>query len=406
MFKKRYVAAAACALAMVGTANAVQVSRDGVGDFLIAPAYFIGGGMTTDLKVINTSATESVVAKVVFRDQVSSAEVLDFLVYLSPSDVWNGKVSCEAADANGQCTRSVVTSADDSIQLEGSVLFASPSTPARIVNDTATASTTGRVALPNQGYVEVVMGSAYSVAPFRPGVAKTNILAAHDAAPQLVPVTATPNVLTGAVSVNVPGLGAATLPMLALADYDNSDKTVIGFLSGLDVPTQRTPVADVEEALWANNFAIPYSVGAGKLSLATFTFPTKLSYNRRQDGQYPFAEGIAPAYGKTCITANVYDNSENTIAGNIFNVSPLPPSPQTCLDEFQWLVMGGNVNTGNFSEGWARISFRNPFPAVAQVRTPADSSNVGRAGAPAIATYMIKDVAAGKFAWAYASKTR
>ena len=165
-------------------------------------------------------------------------------------------------------------------------------------------------------------------------------------------------------------------------------------------------MADVEEALWANNFAIPYSVGAGKLSLATFTFPTKLSYNRRQDGQYPFAEGVFPAYGKTCVTANVYDNSENTIAGNIFNVSPLPPSPQTCLDEFQWLVMGGNVNTGNFSEGWARISFRNPFPAVAQVRTPADSSNVGRAGAPAIATYMIKDVAAGKFAWAYASKTR
>ncbi len=406
MFKKRYVAAAACALAMVGTANAVQVSRDGVGDFLIAPAYFIGGGMTTDLKVINTSATDSVVAKVIFRDQVTSAEVLDFLIYLSPSDVWNGTVSCEAADANGQCTRSVVTSADDSIQLESSAQFASASNPARIVNDSATASVTGRVSLPNQGYVEVVMGSAYAVAPFRPGVSKANILAAHDAAAALVPANATPNVMTGAVTVSAPGVGSATLPMLALADYDNSDNVRIGVLSGLDVPTQRTPVADVEEALWANNFAIPYSVGAGKLSLATFTFPTKLSYNRRQDGQYPFAEAAAPAYGKTCITANVYDNSENTILGNIFNVSPLPPSPQTCLDEFQWLVLGGNINTGNFGEGWARISFRNPFPAAAQVRTPGDSSNVGRSGVPAIATYMIKDVAAGKFSWAYASKTR
>ena len=399
VFKKRYVAAAACALAMVGTASAVQVSRDGTGDFLIAPAYFIGGGMSTDLKVINTSNTESVVAKVVFRDQVTSAEVLDFLIYLSPSDVWTGKVSCEAADANGQCTRSVVTSADDSIQLEGSVLFASPSSPAHIVSDTATAGTTGRVSLPNQGYVEVLMGSAYSVAPFRPGVAKTNILAAHEAAAALVPVTATPNVLTGNVTVSAPGVGSATLPMLALADYDNSDNVRIGRLSGLDLTTQRTPVGYVEEALWSNNFAIPYSVGAGKLSLATFTFPTKLTYNARQDGQYPFA-------AKTCITANVFDNMENTIVGNIFNVSPLPPSPQTCLDEFQWLVMGGNINTGNFSEGWARISFQNPYPAAAQTRTAADSTNVGRAGAPAIATYMIKDTAANRFTWAYASTTR
>ena len=246
VFKKRYVAAAACALAMAGTANAVQVSRDGTGDFLIAPAYFIGGGMTTDLKVINTSATDSVVAKVVFRHPVSSAEVLDFLIYLSPSDVWTGTVSCEAADANGNCTRSVVTSADDSIQLENSASFASAAAPARIVSDNATTAATGRTALPNQGYVEVIMGSAYAVAPNRPGVSKANIAAAHEAAPLPVAVAATPNVLTGSVTAAAPGVGAATLPMLALADYDNSEKVRVGFVSGLDLPTQRTPVADVE----------------------------------------------------------------------------------------------------------------------------------------------------------------
>ncbi len=396
MLKKRVIAAVAAAL-MAGSASAVDVSREGTGDFLFAPAYFIGGGMTTDLKVINTSQTQSAVAKVVFRHPVTSAEVLDFLIYLSPSDVWNGTVSCAAADANGNCTRSVVTSADDSIQLENSATFASAAAPAVIVSDNATAASTGRVALPNQGYVEVIMGSAYDVAPFRPGVTKANVLAAHTAAPALVGVAATPNVLTGVVTANAPGVGAASLPMVALADYDNSVKVEVGIVSGLDVAGQRTPVRDVEEALWTNNLAIPYAVGAGKLSLTTFTFPTKLTYNNVTDGQYPFT-------AKTCISANIYDNSENTIVGSVFNISPLPVAPQTCLDEFQWMVFGTNIATGSFAEGWARVSFVAPTAAAAQVAVPADSTNVGRAGVPALVTYMVKEP--GKFTWAYAASTR
>ena len=396
MFKKRYVAAAACALAMVGTANAVEVSRDGTGDFLIAPAYFIGGGMTTDLKVINTSSTQSVVAKVVFRHPSTSAEVLDFMVYLSPSDVWTGTVSCEAADANGNCSRSVVTSGDDSIQLENSVSFASAANPARIVSDNATTATTGRTALPNQGYVEFET-VAYDVAPFRPGVSKANIVTAYNAAPAIVDAAASPNLVTGSVTATAPGVGSATLPLLALADYDTAIKPIVGRISGFDAPGQRTPVADVEEALWTNNVAVPYSVGADKVSLATFTFPTKLTYNNITDGQYPFA-------ARTCISADVFDHSENTIVGTTINVSPFPPASSTCLDEFQWLVMGGNVSVGTFQEGWARVSFVNPTAAVSQTRLAAQNHNVGRSGVPAIATYMIKEP--NKFTWAYASSTR
>lgn len=388
VFKKRYVAAAACALAMVGTASAVEVSRNGTGDFLIAPAYFIGGGLQTDLKVINTSQTQSVVAKVVFRHPVSSAETLDFLIYLSPADVWTGTVSCAAADANGNCTRSVVTSADDSIQLENSASFASATTPATIVSDNATVATTGRAALPNQGYVEVIMSSAYDVAPGRPGVTKANILAAHTAAPLSVAATATPNVLAGTVTARQGATGpAATLPMVALADYNNSEKTQVGFVSGLDLPTQRTPVADVEEALWTNSLAVPYVNDTGKQTLVTFTFPTKLTYNNRTDGQYPFAATV-------CINANVFDNSENTIVGNIFNISPLPTAPQTCVSEFQYLLFGANIATGTFKEGWASISFSNPTAAVAQTSSN-QSTNVGRVGVPAIVTHMT--IEAGRF---------
>lgn len=394
MFKKRYVAAAACAMALAGAANAVVVNKDGTGDFLIAPAYFIGGGMTTDLKVINTSQTQSVVAKVVFRHPTTSAEVLDFLIYLSPADVWNGTVSCAAADAAGNCTRSVITSADDSIQLENSASFASATTPAVITSENGV---NGRNALPNQGYIEIIEGSAYDVTPFRPGVLKTNIAAAHVAAAQLVGVAATPNVLTGTVTANAPGIGAATLPMLALADYDNSVKVEVGTLSGLDVVGQRTPVRDVEEAIWTNNLNVPYANAAGKLSLTTFTFPTKLTYNNVTDGQYPFA-------AKTCIAANVFDNFENTIAGPLFNISPLPVAAQTCLDEFQWLVFGSSISTGSFTEGWARLNFVSPTVAVTQVADATDNTNVGRSGVPAVVTYMVKE--ANKFTWAYASSTR
>jgi hypothetical protein len=391
--KKKLLAAAIGAMLIGGSATAVQKSHDGVGDLLLAPAYLIGGDMSTNIKVINTSPTQSVVAKVIFRHPVTSAEVLDFLIYLSPSDVWTADVTCAAADAAGTCTRSVVTSRDDSMQSDGGG-FGTVAVPATIVSDIATS---GRNALPNQGYFEVVMSSAYDVAPFRPGVLKSAILAAHDASPDLIAVPSTPNVLTGSVTISAGTIGKATLPMVALEDYDNNLKAIVGRLTGLDDPTARTPVRDVEDALWVNNLAVPYERPANGFSLAMFNFPTKLTYNAITDGQFPFA-------AKTCISADVYDNLENTIVGNTFNVSPLPVAATTCLDEMQWLVFGTNIGTSTFTEGWARVKFQTPAIAAAQVRLPAQSVNTGRSGAPAIVSYMIKTPTS--FTWAYAAAAR
>jgi hypothetical protein len=398
--KKKFLAAAIGAMLVAGSASAVTKSGDEVGDLLIAPAYFIGGGLSTDIKVINTSSTQSVVAKVVFRHPVTSAETLDFLIYLSPSDVWTGNVSCATADANGNCSKSVVTSFDDSMQLDGSAAFGTKTVPATVVSEV---TSNGRVALPNQGYFEVVMSSAFDISPFRPGVAKTAILAAHVASPDLVAVGSTPNVLTGSVTVNAGAAGKATLPMVALEDYNNNTKTIIGRLSGLDDPNSRTPVRDVEDALWVNNLAIPYEVGAGKASLAVFTFPTKLTYAGNgavttvKNGQFPFQT-------TTCISADVYDNFENTLVGASFNVSPLPQSVSTCLTEFQWLQFGTNIGTSDFTEGWARIRFNNPTNAAAQVVVPTDSENTGRSGVPALVTYIVKTPTS--FTWAYAGASR
>lgn len=409
---KKCVVAAAAAVLMAGTASAVQVNREGTGDFLIAPAYFIGNGMTTDLRVINTSSTQSVVAKVIFRHPVTSAEILDFLIYLSPSDVWTGTASCLTTDAAGQCTRSQVISFDDSKQLPAvdafGVKFASATSPSIIISDNATIATTGRGALANQGYVEVVMASAYNIAPNKPGVAKKDIAAAHellDVAPPLPPTTVavgdTPNILAGFVTANVPAVGSATLPMVALEDYDNTAYVKVGVVTGLDVEAQRTSVADVEEALWMDNAAVPYVVGPDKWTLVTYTFPTKLEHNNKVDGQYPFLTVAGrPGVGKVCVDATkVYDNTENSAAANI---SPLPAP--ICFDEFQWSIFGSQINTAGFAEGWAKLSFTQPREAVGQRRSPGDNTNVGRTGAPAIVTYMSKEP--NKFTWAYAPSSR
>lgn len=400
MLKKHVVAAVAAAV-MAGGVSAVEVSRDGVGDFLIAPAFFIGGGLSTDLKLINTSATQSTVAKVVFRDKVTSAEILDFLVYLSPNDVWTGKVACAEANAAGSCTKSVITSSDDSVQQYASNDFATAANPMVINSPEA-----GRVVLPNEGYIDIEMGPAYTIAPNqapRAGVSKASIFAANNARVAGGPVglLETPNILTGTVSVTHPTLGTTELPMLALEDYNTAIVPQVGVASGFDVIVgQNTNLADVEEALWKDNHVVPYDKTNGALTLVSFTFPTKLTYNLRQDGQYPFASQV-------CYTADMFDMEEQTIRGGVTNVSPLPTNPPACVNEFDFKVFGQpGLSTGNFNTGWARMKYRDARVAVGQVGAPADNTNVGRSGVPGIVTYMNIDTMTKKFTWSYAASAR
>jgi hypothetical protein len=84
----------------------VYEAPNGVGDALIMN-YLAADSVGTRIRIINTSSTHSIVAKLVFREGASSCEVLDFLIYLTPNDVWIGTVE----DVNGVIT---VFSDDDS----------------------------------------------------------------------------------------------------------------------------------------------------------------------------------------------------------------------------------------------------------------------------------------------------
>jgi len=86
-----------------------RVAQDQTGDSLVFPAYYANSaGWETNLKVVNTNTTHAVVAKVVIREYKSSAEKLDFPIYLTPGDVWEGTLK----NVNGKV---YISSTDDSM---------------------------------------------------------------------------------------------------------------------------------------------------------------------------------------------------------------------------------------------------------------------------------------------------
>ena len=91
MNRKNLTAAVLAGLAgaagIVGTAQAVNVNPDGLGQVLLYPYYTTNGGNITVLSVVNTSDDAKAV-KVRFLEGENSREVLDFNMYMSAYDVW------------------------------------------------------------------------------------------------------------------------------------------------------------------------------------------------------------------------------------------------------------------------------------------------------------------------------
>ncbi len=130
--KSLYAAiAGVSALGVAGTANAVHVNPDGLGQVLIYPYYtvrakavptdpiagvptFEGAQFNSLLSVVNSTASAKAV-KVRFLEGKDSREVLDFNLYLSAHDVWTAGI-LPTADGAGivtfdkSCTTPVVSS--------------------------------------------------------------------------------------------------------------------------------------------------------------------------------------------------------------------------------------------------------------------------------------------------------
>lgn len=81
------LAGLAGAAGIVGSAQAVNINPDGLGQVLLYPYYTTNGGNNTILSVVNTSSDAKAV-KVRFLEGENSREVLDFNLYMSMYDVW------------------------------------------------------------------------------------------------------------------------------------------------------------------------------------------------------------------------------------------------------------------------------------------------------------------------------
>ena len=95
MNRKNLTAAVLAGLAgvagIVGSAQAVNINPDGLGEVLIFPYYTTNADNFTILSVVNTS-DEAKAVKVRFLEGKNSREVLDFNLYMSKYDVWTASV--------------------------------------------------------------------------------------------------------------------------------------------------------------------------------------------------------------------------------------------------------------------------------------------------------------------------
>lgn len=399
--KKKLIAAVAGSLLAAGAATAVELAPYGKGDLLIAPVYMTGGGWATELKVINTSATESAVAKVVVHSPTDSAELRDFFIFLSPGDVWVGSVT----EAAGAVT---ISSTDDSgitlSQLAGS--NCTPSSGTVGINASLGGFTIGYI---NIFEAKVLRGLPMTAAGT---VDKASIVARYAAdCVAGVPLTAdtTANILTGSVKLANPLNGnMLMIPMTALANYENTNYLNQVLYTGFAANIANSNKGQVEDSIWQSNFVLPYNNAAGQWTFATVTFPTKEAFYRTTA-----ASQYSPFPGPVGVGYTVRDEQENTFAPVGCTYSPCPLGTTFSLpNELNIISIVGAagtstatvVDTKTFNKGWVNMSLTSE---ASTVRANTAWNNFGMTGAPALVTYIQWNQVGSMLqgAWNYAPST-
>lgn len=361
-----------CILAtfFAGSAMAVSLAPNGVGDVLIFPNFIADGtGWETDLKVINTKTDQSVVAKVVISGGENSTELLDFFIYLSPTDVWTGKIYND----NGTVK---IYSDDDSIRSGGteqSPIWADV-TPVDEPLRQPDCETTF------YGYVEVfeAWNSAATTTAAdlsSPPVDKDDIFAVYNSFPSFGAEVnfdtvqnedAIANALTGYYEFNLPTMGfSASEKALAFMDYDVNEKLELGRLTFLGESSDTT-IAEIETWLAKTFVYMPYYNDGVRGGAHLFTFPTKTALTDAdcsvvgtRSGSPFFAQ--LPADAGYCVEYGMFDtNHEELTPGGdpdpIF--SPVPDEKKRWMC-YEWnaLLPALENYDWNWDEGYVRYVF-------------------------------------------------
>lgn len=388
-------------------ANAMAVSgaMNGQGDLHFVPASVMNGGWETEVSLINSSTTMSTVTKAVVRSQVNSMECLDFMVYLSPGDRFVGTLMESSSLPEGAAdpgTTYAFYSTDDSVRnLDGNP--ASMDAPAVYpVQDTSDGGC-------GISYVEFIQSAAFSLG--NAVVSKSDIIAAHGSVSGSNAGNEPVNTTSGSYTL-MNGINGVKMSdtMEGYMDYDNarylstSQNTLLGQESGATIDM-------LETAMAKQNLKVPYEHDdSGEMTIATVTFPTKMSHdttNTNSDYEPLTGDGIVG------IATEIRNMSEVVMAcaatgGGSDIISPVTPDGvcaavgESLPVEVNLIVVedkinsiasaatvtgGGVVNTSDFMKGWANINLEddaddtyNGAPAVTNVIQFSTNPNGGLNG--------------------------
>lgn len=342
------------ALIFATPAVAMNINVNNTGDALIYPLYVaLDGGWETKLTVINTSQQFSTVAKLVVRSWKNSQELLDFLLYLSPADVWTGTLKYDPA--LGQV---VMESTDDSCLVEIGV-FASPSKPLyKALASTSDASDNGFL-----GYVYVINAATNPTVTGPSLVTKPEIfkwyhgLAGGVSGAPLPAAVYPRNVLTGYADIAWMGAGASfALKPVAVMNYNNLVWIDAGIETSLaKVGQSSIGLVRLEDLLAKATVRLPYYNNDSKgHSFHFFTFPTKISGTTDRHGFWWDIGTDQASTGddkaRTCASAGVkiFDTTEK------FSVFSPSPVANMCSEIF-WIEALPSIIP--FAEGWMNYSF-------------------------------------------------
>jgi len=371
----------------------VYQAGNGVGDALIFPVYIAKGTWKTNLRVVNTSPTYSVVAKVVFREEKSSCETLDFFIYLSPNDEWTADV----VDDNGTTK---ISSNDDS----------SPEVPLKKEMGRSCNGYDDKV-----GYVEVygvaamtfdnltgpiskgLIQTAYSTLQKKGSYFLTDPMGSNATCVNSSTMEVTydktytmryypsQNVLAGVEEVKDPSMNLV-MPMVATALANNCNtRTLTVMEETLWDRYGYNSKFEVRSALAKSAIHIPYRNDAQNATWAVFNFPAKLSCCVSGGGVCTSSESgscdLSQEYG-TSIAFNTYDLQENTTTTPTTIYSPAPLEPKMTIEKEVYI---GQL-TPTFAEGWMRVQLTDA--AVQRIGRTRSNALIGYVGSAVIPSYV------------------
>ncbi|MBF0574061.1 MAG: hypothetical protein HQK69_09945 [Desulfamplus sp.] len=388
----------------------VTVGQNYYGDVLLGQIYQTQWNYSSTIKVINTSTTRAIVAKVVFRSAVCSTDVRDFVIYLTPTDMWEGEVR---VDANGAVE---IYSTDDSVlasreyDWDGTAacnpftgVWASEETPFRVGFVAAGAGDTNLF-----GHIEVHGLAAYpATAPLDkdtlamaygnmagvPAVGIAGLIACDFNLDG--DVEDVPNVLTGILSLENSYFDQLTsINMTALKNWNDTPIFInTTSSSGLNLSTDNT-VVETEAALAKTEYSIPFDFSADTGYADTIIINMLPTH-------YLAGTGGSGIFTITCsglagLVYNVYDMMETRLISYLSPVRFLNTLPevsmQALLPNIRQAVAAG------YEKGWVKVTLPGAGTGIAMDGV----SRVNYAGAPIINSY-INVNQNGDLDWSYAA---